>query len=98
MGKIKQSERSDTCTTRTPASILRREGKFMLRFIPNMTPCRRTRREFLWQVGGGFAGLALIDLLSRDGFFTRRAAGEEKRPNHPLAPKKPHFKTLAKHL
>ena len=39
------------------------------RFIPNPTPCGRSRREFLWQVGGGFAGLALIDLLSRDGFF-----------------------------
>ena len=30
------------------------------RFIPNPTPCGRSRREFLWQVGGGFAGLALI--------------------------------------
>ena len=37
------------------------------RFIPNVTPCGRTRREFLWEVGGGFAGLGLIDLLSRDG-------------------------------
>jgi len=36
----------------------------MNRFIPNPTPCGRSRREFLWQVGGGFAGLALIDLLS----------------------------------
>ena len=44
------------------------------RYTPNLTPCGQTRREFLWQVGGGFAGLALIDLLSRDGFFTARAA------------------------
>src|SRR5437016_5279582 len=29
------------------------------RFCPNRTPCGRTRREFLWEVGGGFAGLAL---------------------------------------
>ena len=35
------------------------------RFTPNRTPCGRTRREFLWQAGGGFAGLALIDLLAR---------------------------------
>ena len=35
----------------------------MSRFIPNHTPCGRTRREFLWQVGGGFAGLALADLI-----------------------------------
>ena len=41
------------------------------RFIPNVTPCGRTRREFLWEAGGGFAGLALIDLLSRDGLFVK---------------------------
>jgi len=35
----------------------------MSRFIPNHTPCGRTRREFLWQVGGGFAGLALAHLI-----------------------------------
>ncbi len=36
------------------------------RFVPNRTPCGRTRREFLWQAGGGFAALALVDLLTRD--------------------------------
>ena len=53
------------------------------RCIPNPTPCRRSRREFLWQVGGGFAGLALIDLLARDDFFAveaRGAAGAERGP------------------
>lgn len=39
------------------------------RFIPNRTPCGRTRREFLWQAGAGFASLPLVDLLSRDGAF-----------------------------
>ena len=39
------------------------------RFIPNVTPCGKTRREFLWEVGGGFAGSGLVDLLSWDGFF-----------------------------
>src|SRR3984885_14482536 len=58
------------------------------RFQPNRTPCGRTRREFLWEVGGGFAGLALIDLFSRDA----RAASI-----NPLAPKAPHFPTKAKH-
>ena len=43
------------------------------RYRPNVTPCGRTRREFLWEVGGGFAGLALVDLLSRDGFFAKTA-------------------------
>ena len=57
----------------------------MSRFIPNPTPCGRTRREFLWQAGGGFAGLALIDLLSREAAAS------------PLAPKVPHFAAKAKH-
>src|SRR5207244_1116219 len=73
----------------------------MFRFIPNNTPCGRTRREFLWEVGGGFAGLALIDLLSRDGFFSQARAGDEtKRAEaapYLLAPRKPHFATRAKH-
>src|SRR5215510_9755207 len=64
------------------------------RFIPNPTPCGRTRREFLWQVGGGFAGLALIDLLSRDGFFARAWTTENASA---LAPKMPHFAAKAKH-
>src|ERR1700757_2001200 len=68
------------------------------RYIPNHTPCGRTRREFLWQVGGGFAGLALIDLLSRDGFFTPRAsAGDAPAAPYLLAPKSSHFPAQAKH-
>ena len=72
------------------------------RFIPNVTLCGRTRREFLWEAGGGFAGLALIDLLSRDGFFPKEACGESgsvvkdaASELHPLAPKAPHFGTAA---
>jgi hypothetical protein len=56
------------------------------RYIPNVTPCGRTRREFLWRAGGGFAGLALIDLLTRNGAF----AGE-------LAARPAHFAAKAKH-
>ena len=66
------------------------------RFRPNQTPCGRTRREFLWEVGGGFAGLALIDLLSRDGFFTARAEAAEAKS--PLAARPPHFAAKAKHV
>src|SRR5687767_1098240 len=40
---------------------------------PTNTFCRRTRREFLWQAGAGFTGLALAGLLDRDGFFGNRA-------------------------
>ena len=72
------------------------------RFTPNVTPCGRTRREFLWEVGGGFAGLGLIDLLSRDGFFAKDGRGSglayanevtnaADSAMHPLAPKAPHF-------
>src|SRR6186713_2330742 len=59
------------------------------RFIPNRTPCGHTRREFLWQVGGGFAGLALADLLAAEA----RAAGAAS----PLATKPSHFPAKAKH-
>ena len=39
-------------------------------------PCQQTRREFVWQMGGGFAGLALTDLLTRDRFAERLLAQE----------------------
>ena len=29
-----------------------------------LTPCGRTRREFLWEAGGGFVGTALTALLA----------------------------------
>lgn len=65
-----------------------------------MTPsnfCGRTRREFLWQTGGGFAGTALAGMLQQDGFFNAAARGSEA-PAHknPLAPKDPHFAPKAK--
>jgi hypothetical protein len=66
------------------------------RFVSNATPCGRTRREFLWQVGGGFAGLALLDLLSRDGFFESSARADDP-PRSLLAPRPPHFPALARH-
>src|SRR5438270_115478 len=58
------------------------------------TPCGRTRREFLWEAGGGFVGTALTYLLMRDGFLPRAAAGEQ--PADPLAPRRPHFPARAK--
>src|SRR5205085_286230 len=44
------------------------------RFIANPTPCGLSRREWLWQAGAGFAGLALLDLLCRDGSLAHAAA------------------------
>jgi Protein of unknown function (DUF1501) len=59
--------------------------------------CGRTRREFLWQTGGGFAGTALAGMLQRDGFFSSNANAAEGTPHaNPLAVKPPHFAPQAK--
>jgi len=50
-------------------------------------PTKKTRRDFLWETGGGFAGVALMDLLTRDGVVSA---------NSILSPKKPHFAAKAK--
>src|SRR5262245_40558843 len=55
-------------------------------------PCGQTRREFVWDMGAGFAGLALTSLLAADGFFAKLKAAEAG----PLAPKKPHFPPKAR--
>jgi hypothetical protein len=59
--------------------------------------CGRTRREFLWETGGGFASVALSAMLGDDFFAgqTRAADGVAKFVN-PLAPKKPHKAAKAK--
>jgi hypothetical protein len=59
--------------------------------------CGRTRREFLWQSGCGFAGVALSALLGDDffGSQTLAADGATKFTN-PLAAKKPHIAPKAK--
>ncbi len=57
------------------------------------TFCRRTRREFLWQAGAGFAGVALAGLLDGDGFFGRAAYGAHKPPAS-LDPQMPRPGTL----
>jgi hypothetical protein len=61
--------------------------------------CGRTRREFLWEAGAGFTGLALSGLLSQDGFFSNTAGAAEIAAidtANPLAPKPPHFAPKAK--
>src|SRR6476469_1766794 len=61
--------------------------------------CRRTRREFLWESGAGFGGLALTGMLARDGFFNGAAANSIAVPaghrgmtpellEHPMMPHK----------
>src|SRR5580698_5342549 len=72
---------------------------------PNTNPspncgtfCGRTRREFLWEAGGGFTSLALTGLLASDGFLNRQSvAADGKTPyKNPLAPKQPQFAAKAK--
>src|SRR5688500_6731849 len=63
---------------------------------PSNTFCGRTRREFLWQAGAGFTGLALAGLLDRDGFFSNSAKAATVANVNPLAPKSPHFQPKAK--
>jgi hypothetical protein len=58
--------------------------------------CGRTRREFLWEAGAGFTGLALTGLLSADGFFDDRPVGRTGTYVNPLAPRPPHFAPKAK--
>ncbi len=53
--------------------------------------CGRTRRELLWEAGGGFASVALTALLGGDGFLTRQAvAADGTTPfKSPMAPRPP---------
>lgn len=52
-------------------------------------PCGQTRREFVWEMGAGFAGIALVGLMSRDGFLPNAEAAESA--GNLLAPREPHF-------
>ncbi len=58
----------------------------------------RTRREFLWEIGGGFGSVALAGLLGADGFLARQAvAADGATPfKNPLAPKAPPLPAKAK--
>ncbi|ADG66621.1 protein of unknown function DUF1501 [Planctopirus limnophila DSM 3776] len=60
--------------------------------------CGRTRREFLWEAGAGFSGLAMTGLLQKEGFFVKQAVGADGVTPfvNPLAPKEPHHAPKAK--
>ena len=60
---------------------------------PKRNFCGRTRREFLWQTGGGFSAAALTSMFAGDGFLS---AAESVAGSNPLAPKPPHFAPKAK--
>lgn len=60
--------------------------------------CGRTRREFLWQSGAGFAGTALAALLGDDGFLTRQSVAADgiSAWANPLAARQPQLPAKAK--
>lgn len=58
-------------------------------------PCGLTRRQSLWQMGGGFAGLAMTALLESEGFFQKIGYAAAPSTN-PLAPRESHFPCKAK--
>src|SRR3954453_22019323 len=73
------------------------EPPFDGRFGRRLFPCGQTRREFVWEMGGGFAGLALASLLAPDGFFARQArADQPARGENPLASKPAHNRAAAR--
>ena len=65
---------------------------------PRNTFCGQVhRREFLHNLGGGFASLGLAGMLAQDGFFQSKAMAKEMAGFvNPLAPKDPHYKATAK--
>ena len=60
--------------------------------------CGRTRREFLWEAGGGFTSVALASMLAGEGFLdTQAVRADGVTPfKNPLAPKKPMIPQKAK--
>lgn len=68
----------------------------MLSATPPDPVALQSRRAFFRHAGAGFAGLALYDLLVRDGYFA--AQGAEPAATNLLAAKQPHFHVPAKHV
>ena len=66
--------------------------------MPNLFPCGlTTRRELLWEMGGGFAGVALAGLIASESRANEDGRDKPGRsPVSSLAPKKPHFPAKAK--
>jgi hypothetical protein len=61
---------------------------------PGCQFCGRTRREFLWEAGSGFASVALTALLGGDGFLARQAVAADgitpfAQPMAPSSPPRP---------
>lgn len=57
-------------------------------------PCGLDRREWIWNMGGGFTGAALAALLTQDGFRGTATAQEGGKPRQPG----PHFAAKAERV
>jgi len=59
--------------------------------------CGRTRREFFWQTGAGFTGLALAGMLDNRFLAAQDVQADGQTPwKNPLAAKLPHYAAKAK--
>lgn len=65
--------------------------------MTSLFPCGQTRREFVWEMGGGFVGTALAAMLAGDGFALRESlASSRKIGLNPLEPRRPQYPMKAK--
>ena len=66
--------------------------------IQNNSFCGRTRREFLWETGAGFTGLAMSGMLAQDGFLADQSVAADGVSSfiNPMQPRPPHFAPKAK--
>lgn len=67
----------------------------------SLFPCNQTRREFVWEMGGGFVGTALAGLLASEGFSSSKLLASEsasapKIGLNPLEAREPHYPMKAK--
>lgn len=65
--------------------------------LNNQFPCRLTRRELVWEMGGGFAGIALASLLGKKHLLANNAATGTPATN-PLFPKPQQLPAKAKNV
>lgn len=63
----------------------------------NPFPCRLTRRELVWEMGGGFAGIALASLLGQRRLLANNSVAATTAKN-PLAPKPQQLPAKAKNV
>jgi hypothetical protein len=63
-------------------------------------PCGVTRREFVWEMGGGFVGTALAGMMALDGLALKSLRANTPSPVglNPLEPKKSHYPMKAKSI